>query len=245
MTVSLMLVTYNRLDLTKRMLDSVFKNTNSSYRLIIVDNGSTDGTVDFLKNLKINNEFCQSYDFKLNENNMGIAIGRNQGLFMAKKYNDPYLSTLDNDIEVTHGWLQECVEILEKNPKLAVGINMENVAYSLVTRGGKTFQHKPVGNLGTACTVFTKELFNLIGYFNMEYEKYGEEDADYFFRARQVGWEMGYIKGMGIHFGEGELDMGEYREFKDMCRKNNILKFRQNCAGYSNGKKPLYIPFTE
>lgn len=238
-----MFVTYNRLPLTQRMLESLFKNTDSPYRLIIVDNGSTDGTVEWLKNLTHSSHYCQGYDYHLNNKNYGIATGRNQGLEIADKYNDDWLSTLDNDIELPNKWLTECIEILEKNPKLAMGINMEDVSYPLVIRGGKSFQVKPVGNLGTACTVFHRDLHKLLGFFTTEYGLYGEEDADFFYRARLVGWDMGYIKEMGLHFGCGELDIGEYREFKDACRSKNLAKFRQNCMEYSCRKKPLYVTF--
>jgi GT2 family glycosyltransferase len=249
MTTSLMIVTYNRLDLTKRMLKSLFENTDSPFRLIIVDNGSTDGTVEWLENdpwLKENiwnNKNCVGQDFVYNKENMGIAIGRNQGLKASAKYNDEYLSTLDNDIEFVPGWLSKSLDILSVNPKFAVGLNMEGVEYPIRSRHGKTFQYKTQGNLGTACTVFSRELHNQIGYFITEFGKYGEEDADYFFRARLLGWEMAYLPEMGIHFGQGELDVGPYREFKTDCHKNNLAKFRENCAAYVQKRKSLFIPF--
>lgn len=253
MTTSIMFATFNRLDLTQRMMHSLTKST-SPYRLIIVDNGSTDGTVDWLKQLSPHfltivgdaapENGCQSIDLQFNEKNLGISVARNQGLELADKHGDPWLSTLDNDVELPFGWLKECLEIMEANPKLALGVNMEDVSYPLSTRGGKTFQIKPRGNLGTACTVFHRELHDLIGFFNNEYGLYGEEDADFFYRARLVGWDLGYLKEMGVHFGQGELDVGEYREFKDSCRTGNLTKFRQNCADYSARRKPLYIPFT-
>lgn len=245
-----MFVTYNRLDLTRRMLNSLIKNTYSPYRLIIVDNASTDGTVEWLKkitshqfNYLSDSTRCQGLDLHFNENNLGIAPGRNKGLEIANQYKDSWLSTLDNDVELNPGWDKESIEIMEANPKLAMGINMEDTAHPLVTRGGKTFQVKERGNLGTACTIFSRELHERIGFFNTEYGLYGEEDADFFFRARVAGWDLGYLKEMGIHFGCGELDTGEYREFKDSCRGKNLVKFRQNCGDYASGRKPIYIPW--
>lgn len=244
MTTSIMLVTYNRLSLTQRMLSNLFATTKSPYRLIIVDNGSTDGTVDWLKTLKVP-ELCQTYDTYFNSNNRGIAIGRNQGLLIANKYNDEWLSTLDNDVELPDNWLSECIDIMQANPNLALGVNMEGTNYPLVTRNEKTFQLKSAGNLGTACTVFPRKLHNKIGYFITEYELYGEEDANYFFRARMVGWELGYITTPGDHFGVGELDTGKYRKFKDECRVKNIGNFRKHCSEYISGKRHYYILFNE
>ena len=110
-----MMCTYNRLKFTERMLTSFFKNTTSPYRLIIIDNGSTDGTVDFLiKTMKSNfrPEACQGMHFEFNEKNLGIAVGRNQGLKITDTYNDEWLSTLDNDIELPSHWLEDCIDII-------------------------------------------------------------------------------------------------------------------------------------
>lgn len=249
MTTSLMMVTYNRLELTKRMLESLFQHTDSLFRLIIVDNGSTDGTVEWLKEdpwLKEKvwkTDHCVGQDIQFNKKNEGIAIGRNQGLKIANRYNDEWLSTLDNDIEFTPSWLSKALDILSTNPKFAIGLNMEGKPYPLLNRHGKSFQYKREGNLGTACTVFSRELHKAIGYFTTEFGLYGEEDADYFYRARLSGWEMAYLPEMGTHFGQGELDQGEYREFKNECHSKNLAQFRKNCADYARRKKSTFIPF--
>jgi GT2 family glycosyltransferase len=244
-----MFCSYNRLNFTKRMLDSFLKNTTSPYHLIIVDNGSTDGTPEYLSTLHLHNmsdnEYCQGVELKFNEKNKGIAVGRNQGLSIAKKFGDEYLSTLDNDIELPTHWLEDCIDIIQSNPKFAVGINFEGTQYPLHTINDKTFQIKPAGNLGTACTVFPHSLHTSIGYFNTEYGLYGEEDADFFFRARMVGFQMGYLKEKGLHFGEGPEDTGPYREFKTKQHADNLAKFQANCYAYMARRKPYFIPYSE
>lgn len=245
MTASIILLTWNRLDLTQKTLDSVFANTNIPFRLIVVDNGSTDGTIEWLKAMPQDNPLCQSYDFIFNEKNMGVAGGRNQGIKLSiDKHNDEWITILDNDIEVPANWLKEATEIMTLNSKLFIGVNMEHVKYPIITRCGKTFQIKERGNLGGACLIIPKKLFEDIGYFTTEYQLYGEEDPDYSWRARCKGWEMGYIKEMGNHLGQGELDTGEYRQYKDDCRAVNIPQFRKNCGLYASGQKPCFIPFS-
>lgn len=241
-----MFVTYNRLDLTKRMLDNLYQVTNVPFRLCIVDNGSTDGTVDYLKDLQEMDddpEYCVGIDVHYFDKNMGIAVGRNQALRLADKYQDPWLATADNDVELPNGWLKECLEIMEANPNYSIGVNMEGTRYPSVTKNGKTFQHKSAGNLGTAAAVFNRRLHQLIGFFCQDFGLYGEEDADFFFRARCVGYQLGYLETMGNHFGVGELDTGEYRAFKDSCRNKNISHFQQNCHQYMSGAKSVYISY--
>jgi GT2 family glycosyltransferase len=243
--VSVMMITYNRLDLTKRMLENFFANTDTPYRLIVIDNGSVDGTPQFLENMKpTDNQYCISYDYLLNKENRGIAIGRNQALKIANQYDDPWLSTMDNDVEVPNGWLKECIEIIKANPNYCIGVNMEDVRYPLVTKNGKKLQFKGLGNLGTACTVFPRDLHTKIGFFHA-YALYGEDDTNFFFRARVAGYQLGYLSEMGKHFGTGELDKGEYREFKDKCRVGNVAKFQKDCRDYTNKTKSIYVGFEE
>ena len=252
MTVSIMIVTYNRLDLTKRTLENLFKVTKYPYNLIFVDNGSSDGTIGFLdKTLYGKMEQFDSFkDYSIiaNRKNRGIAIGRNHGLAEAvKKYNSEWFATLDNDVLVPEGWLTECVEILKDNKQYAsIGVNMENVQYPIVNLNGKKFQNKPQGNLGTACMVFNKSLHQMLGFVNYkDYGKYGEEDADWGMRTRVIGFKLGYVKENGKHLGEGEHDKGEYREFKTASHKRNLAKFNANCRDYARRNKPLYINFDE
>jgi GT2 family glycosyltransferase len=228
------------------MIENLFANTNSPYRLCIVDNGSTDGTIDWLPSLKNKlPENCQSIDFKFNSENRGIAIGRNQGLKLANKYNDPYLATMDNDVEIPLGWLKECTDIIDANSNFCIGVNMEDKSYPLKTINNKTFQIKSAGNLGTAAMVFPRKLHQAIGYFYGYENLYGEEDPDWGCRARVAGYQMGYIQSMGNHFGVGELDTGEYRAFKDKCHKDNLAKYKETAMKYMRREKPIYIDFKE
>ena len=241
---SIMLTTYNRLSLTQRMLDNFFQVTTSPYRLIIVDNGSADGTPQYLQKLQPP-ENCLSFDTILNQENKGIASGRNQGLKQANIYGEQWLATLDNDIELPKNWLEDCTNIIRVNPRFTVGVNLEGVTYPLMTQNGKTFQYKAKGNLGSACMVFNRGLHDKIGYFTTEYQKYGEEDADWGFRTLMAGYNLAYLLEPGCHFGVGELDTGEYRKFKDECRLQNIAKFQQNCHAYMRKEKPIYITYSE
>lgn len=254
---TLMMVTYNRLDLTKDTLEGLWKvpGPGRSYNLVVVDNGSTDGTQEYLSEFQksTDTEFDQiSYPY-MNQlkiiqlpENKGIAVGRNIALKMADELKTKWYCTIDNDVLLPEGWLQESVNILESNKTFgAIGVNFEPQKYPLVTKNGFTFQEKPAGNLGTALMVFRKQVHQMIGFFTTEYGLYGEEDADFGMRARVAGFKLGYIERMGTHLGEGEVDTGEYREFKTKQHADNLALFRRNCALYANRKKPLYINYKD
>ncbi|MCH5267985.1 MAG: methyltransferase domain-containing protein [Lachnospiraceae bacterium] len=87
--VSIILVTYNQLDMTKLCVDSIRENVPSgTYEVIIVDNCSTDGTREWLK---------EQEDIRiiLNDDNKGFPVACNQGAEIAQKGNDIFL--LNND----------------------------------------------------------------------------------------------------------------------------------------------------
>ena len=94
---SIIILTYNNLNYTKECLDSIKKYTKEgTYEIIIVDNNSTDGTVEYLKSQP---------DLKViyNKENMGFPKGCNQGISLASNSNDILL--LNNDTIVTNNWL--------------------------------------------------------------------------------------------------------------------------------------------
>lgn len=244
-TASLMIVTYNRLELTKQMLSNLFEVTDYPFDIVFVDNASADGTVDYIYrycgDMVGNHPHFKGFSVQPNGENVGIAHGRNQALLAAK---GEWLSTLDNDVILPKGWLTECISILKENPTYGmIGVNFEKETFPLVKNGSNEWQHKPRGNLGTACTVFNRSLHKLLGFFNTEYGLYGEEDADFGMRVRVAGFKLGYLKANGTHIGEGENDVGEYREFKTACHKANLAKFNRNCGEYMSRRKSIYIKY--
>lgn len=95
---SIIILTYNNLEYTKRCIKSIEKYTEKdTYEVIVVDNNSTDGTKEWLK---------QKHGIKLilNSKNAGFPKGCNQGIMYAKNDNDILL--LNNDTIVTNNWLK-------------------------------------------------------------------------------------------------------------------------------------------
>ncbi len=107
---SIIILTYNELELTKKCLASIDQYTDKEeIELIIVDNGSSDGTREYISNLP---------DVKviLNEKNLGFAKGCNQGIEAAAGDN---LLFLNNDTMVTKNWLTAMLRVLYQSEKTA------------------------------------------------------------------------------------------------------------------------------
>ena len=244
---TLMMVTYNRLDLTKKTINHLKESIKIPCNLVVVDNKSEDETFAYLCDLgtELPKPFEKIDIISLGENR-GIAKGRNIALQRADELKTKWYCTIDNDVMMPEGWLSECIDILKRNREYGIiGVNMENKQYPIITKNGCSFQNKPQGNLGTACMVFKKQVHQMIGFFNTEYGQYGEEDADFGMRTRVAGFKLGYICKMGTHLGADESEVSEYRKFKTKQHADNLALFQQNCALYAQRRKPLYISYVE
>ncbi len=112
--VSIVILTWNALEYTKKCVLSIQNHTNYPHEIIFVDNASTDGTVEYLRNL-----VKEHSNYKLIENkeNRGFAAGNNQGVATAS---GDYVLLLNNDVLVSDGWLESLVESLEKDEKIGM-----------------------------------------------------------------------------------------------------------------------------
>lgn len=118
---SIIILTYNQLEYTKLCIQSIRKFTDTDkYEIIIVDNNSTDGTVEWLKSQK---------DLKIiyNRENKGFPAGCNQGIQIANGEN---ILLLNNDVIVTPNWLNNLDRALWSDESIgAVGAVSNNCSY--------------------------------------------------------------------------------------------------------------------
>lgn len=112
--LSIIILNWNTKELLQDCLESILDNTTSlDFEVIVVDNGSTDGSVRYLKSLKPNTPNLTPV---FNKNNLGFAKGNNQGI---KKAKGNYVLLLNSDTKVKKGTLTRLVNYLKKNPDVA------------------------------------------------------------------------------------------------------------------------------
>ena len=110
---SIVILTFNKMDYTIKCIESIRKYTSlGSYEIIVVDNASTDGTIEWLK--------AQGDIIKIfNKENLGFPKGCNQGIEIAQ---GSEILLLNNDVIVTPKWLEQMLEALYSSGKVgAVG----------------------------------------------------------------------------------------------------------------------------
>ncbi|MDF2959653.1 MAG: epsH [Paenibacillus sp.] len=206
--ISIVILTRNALAYTKECLESILKHTTEPIELVFVDNGSTDGTLEYLQSIPSSKLIC-------NPENRGFAAGNNQGITASS---GEYICLLNNDTVVTEGWLTRLRAWLDKDPSIAiVGPRSNNVAWSQKVHDISyqnaqeleefarhwAFHHKDQGffphKLIGHCMLFHKSLITKIGGLDERFFPGNYEDDDFCLRARISGSILWVANDVYIH----------------------------------------------
>jgi GT2 family glycosyltransferase len=215
------MATFNRLELTKQSISSIIETAsdNIPYMISVLDNGSTDGTPDYLKNLFDEKKI---HNLVLMPKNIGISKAHN---ILWKHYDDiDCYAKIDNDVTFNKkNWLDDIMTILDHCPSVGVlGYNVESKnAYGVVGENGYRYRVKG-GNIGGACFFIPKRTKERLGYWNEGFDLYGEEDADYGFRILITNnLKNAYMEDETVMNHLPDNDRG-YMDFKVNQRKKNL-----------------------
>ena len=103
----------NRYSRTRGLLEGIYRHTDVPFHIYVIDNGSTDETVDLDK------IYTRDITIVRNRRNRGWSGGINQGLELGK---NPYVVFMNNDVEVSRNWLGNLISFLDTHPRIgAVG----------------------------------------------------------------------------------------------------------------------------
>jgi len=108
--IPILFITYNRLDFTKKSLESLIKCVGDVGEIHIIDNNSKDGTKDFLKSFE--HDAIKSITY--NERNVGVGGAMNQ-FFDVIRGHYKYFAKVDNDTVVPKDWLERMINALKQN----------------------------------------------------------------------------------------------------------------------------------
>lgn len=109
-TVAVVILNWNGKRFLEKFLPSVMQTTYPATKMIVADNASTDDSVAFL------NQYYPSVAQIHNPSNEGFAKGYNTAL---KQVDAQYYVLLNSDVEVTPGWIEPVIELMEKDSSIA------------------------------------------------------------------------------------------------------------------------------
>ncbi|NLW32992.1 MAG: glycosyltransferase family 2 protein [Fibrobacter sp.] len=231
--VSVIILNWNGKNHIVECLSSVTASTYSNLEIIVVDNNSTDNSLDLIQGFK-------NISLIRNPHNIGFCAGNNKGFAYAK---GKYIVTLNNDTAVNPHWLEKPVELLERDNSIGI-ISCRQMDYfnhnkinglfhyadkhlSFSSFGfGELIQDKHlksglvIGANG-ASSIFRKTLINSIGGFDERFFAY-HEDCDISMRAFLSGWKCLYVPEAVIFHKEGSSLKKKNKIFRYYLERNRI-----------------------
>ncbi len=186
--VIISIVTWNRRKELERCINSIFLTSHDSVKILITDNGSTDGTYEYLQNLLIAKP--DIFEIVFLKENHGISKARNSHWIKCRNYD---VIKLDDDAEIlTDNWINIFKSISKDFHAVVAAANIhlfaEDVKLEMVP---DTFIHS---ELCGGINFIPREVVNSLGIWREDYGLYGYEDLDYTYRAKVFGYELVYTK---------------------------------------------------
>jgi len=238
--VSVVIASYNGRDLLKPCLESVFGQTYKNYEVIIVDNGSTDGTVAFIK------KYYPAVKLLFNDTNLGCTIGYNRGIEAAE---GEYIATLNNDLRLEPDWMEKLIMVAQKDGTIgscaskhlsfhrseiidSVGISLHRGMYAFGRGRGEydRGQYEEQTEVFCACdaaAIFRKKMLDEIGLFDRDFFAYHDE-VDLGWRIKLSGWKCIYVPG-AVAYHVGGATAGAGSKFVHFySERNRILTIVKN-----------------
>jgi len=235
---SIIILTHNQLEYTKKCIESIFTHTKEPFDLIVVDNGSTDGTVEYLET-EVGGQGAEGrFRIIKNKENLGFAAGNNQGMAAAR---GDYILLMNNDIVVTSGWLERMILCAERDPKIGIVGPMSNyvsgpqfvedVTYNIEDLNGlddfsAEFSRKYAGKAERLlrvvgfCMLIKRAVVNRIGGMDGCYGLGNFEDDDFSLRATLAGFESWIAEDCFIHHFGNRTFIGAKIDYRESLHKN-------------------------
>ena len=206
----------NCLDYTKAMLPTI--KTKRAYKLILIDNGSTDNTWDFFKaQRRKNNALIKHF-----EQNIGVGSAWNWGIDQARMYfNSRYFLILNNDlllhpeaIDVLIATLSPPNVVLSTATNVSGRVASPDNVLSLKIPTKKKLKEAP----DFSCFMLSKEAIEKVGHFDEQFFPAYFEDNDYHYRIKLAGLKaVKTNQALYFHYGSRTI-----KENEEVRNKSNL-----------------------
>jgi GT2 family glycosyltransferase len=238
--VSVVIPNYNGRTVLPVALNSLRSQTFRNFEVVVVDNGSSDGSVEFLEE-----SFPEARIVRLLRN-LGFAGGVNEGI---RRTNRPFVALLNNDVEVDPKWLEELYAAMAGKPHVGacqpkiiryferdrfdvVGLRLSGTGMIDVVGGGE----KDVGQydecrylfgVNAGAALYRRSMLDDVGLFDEQLIT-SYEDADLSFRAQLAGWSALYVPTAVAHHMVGSTRKRRKYYGTYLFNRNKVLVFWKN-----------------
>jgi len=232
--ISVVVVNWNRKELLRACLASLARQTGVSLEIIVVDNGSSDGSADLAER-----EF--GAQVIRNPENRGFCAANNQGIAVAR---GEFIALLNNDAEAEPGWLAALHRVCSRGPDIGMAASkvlvwedpqrIDKVGHLIFPDGqnrgrgsgaldrGQYDREEEVLWPDGSAALYRKEMLDQIGGFDEDFFAYGD-DAELGLRARIAGWKCIYTPEAAVRHHRGStLGKNSVRRL-ELIERNRLL----------------------
>lgn len=237
--ISVIVVTWNRREMLQACLDSLARQTHSSYEVIVVDNASSDGTVEAVRKL------AASYPVPLrlieNSSNRGFCAANNQGF---RDSQSELVALLNNDAEAAPGWLEALESVIGLYDDVGMAASkilvwedpsrIDKCGHLIYPDGQNRGRGSGQADRGQfdrveevlwadgCAAMYRRAMLEDVGFFDEEFFAYAD-DAELGLRGRIAGWRCFYAPGAVVRHHRGAtLGIGSARRLT-LIERNRVL----------------------
>ncbi len=235
--ISVIVVTWNRRELLRAALESLQAQAGVEFEVIVVDNGSTDGSVEMI------NSFFTEFPLRLirNSDNRGFCAANNQGIAVAR---GQFVALLNNDAEAEPNWLYELCRAGDERSEIGMvaskilvhedSARIDKVGHLIYPDGQNRGRGSGEVDRGqydhsTDClwpdgcaALYRKAMLDEIGGFDEDFFAYAD-DAELGLRGRIAGWDCVYAPGARVRHHRGTtLGLASFRRLV-LIERNRVL----------------------
>ena len=252
--VYLIILCWNGKKWLELCLSTVLATDYPNFKVVVVDNNSSDDSREFIKN------HFPEVELIANKKNLGCAEGNNVGIRHALTNGADYMILLNQDIKVEPSWLSELIKVAEEDKKIAVlspiqydyegkeidpnclGLLMSNNQFKEDYRRNKIQNIYYLERVISATMMISRELVNRIGFMDPLYFCYHDE-TDFCRRALFHGYKIVCVtKSIAYHFHGLLHDTSMSSKCRFLLLRNSFLYILKNPS--KSFWKNLFISYT-
>ena len=240
--VAVVIANWNRRELLAACLRSLARQTIVPAEIVIVDNGSTDGSVELVKEFSAHPDFHRTRLWAIeNTENRGFCAANNQGIDATTS---PFIALLNNDAEADSGWLEALLSVFAGQPDVGMAASkilvwedpglIDKVGHVMYPDGqnrGRGHGERDRGQYDKVeevlwpdgcAALYRRAMLDDIGHFDEDLFAYAD-DADLGLRARWAGWSCLYTPNAVVRHHRGSTLGLESTWRVELIERNRVL----------------------
>ncbi len=208
---------YNQVNYTRQCVDSMIKHGLDVSRLVVVDNGSSDDTKNYLNTLPLGGRI-------FNKSNLGCGVAWNQG---ALALQSEWTIIMNNDVLVSRGWVENLIDVAEANglkiisPALIEGPQDYDFDAFAEDAMAKMKDALRIGGRHAVCLAVHESVWLEIGYFQPIPKLLGYEDTMFFHEVDKARIPIGMTGRSWLHH-YGSITQSALKQERGLSEKDGL-----------------------